>query len=138
MEAKPKWDGKILVTKCSFRDVHTQYSLEAFASNPKMVENKHVKRGSRLGSHHYELTLEEISWLANVHPIPLQHICIQFPISSDGWEHFPLDGCWPQLDPVEDGRVQNIDPSIDLVTYELLEKKTKHTEFQAEVRGMFN
>lgn len=44
---------------------------------------------------------------------------MELTIGANGWEDFRLDGGWAELNTVENGWVENVDTSVDSVSYEL-------------------
>jgi len=58
---------------------------------------------------------QKVLWLSNIHPIPLQIKGMQFSISRHLRENLLFNRCRPQLDPLQDIRVEKIDAGIDTI-----------------------
>ena len=58
---------------------------------------------------------QKVLWLPYIHPIPLQIKRMQFPISRHLGENLLFNRRRPQLDPLQDIRVENVDAGIDTI-----------------------
>ena len=59
---------------------------------------------------------KEILWLSDVHPVSLQVEGVQLSVGGHGWEGLLLDGCWAELNAVENGWVQDVDTGVNAVS----------------------
>ena len=63
-------------------------------------------------------TGQEVLWLADIHPVALQVVGVEFLFFNQERESFALDGGWSHFNEVDDGRVEDVDTGVNSVTDE--------------------